>query len=140
MKKKRKERIIPETKEEAINEAKKYIKNAKDIFSKIEIEYGRYKDIKKVREAVAIAYLAGLIAIDGYLISRGISKEKLPNDITQYYKALKEIPRNGKLTSYLITAYENLHIFAYYRGGANVDMIKAGIKSVEEIIKVLCFV
>ena len=81
MKKKRKEKIIPETKEEAINEAKKYIKNAKDILSKIEIEYGRYKYIKKVREAVAIAYLAGLIAIDGYLISRGISKEKLPNDI-----------------------------------------------------------
>lgn len=107
--------------EEAINEAKKYIKNAKDILSKIEIEYGRYKDIKKVREAVAIAYLAGLIAIDGYLISRGISKEKLPNDITQYYKALKEIPRNGKLTSYLTTAY---------RGGAGVEMIKEGIKSV----------
>ena len=31
-------------KEEAINEAKKYIKNAKDILSKIEIEYGRYKE------------------------------------------------------------------------------------------------
>jgi hypothetical protein len=37
----------------------------------------------------------------------------------------------------LITAYQNLHIFAYYRGGVNLDMIKAGIKSVEEIINTL---
>ncbi|MFZ8832952.1 MAG: hypothetical protein ACO2O5_01915 [Candidatus Caldipriscus sp.] len=35
----------------------------------------------------------------------------------------------------LITAYQNLHIFAYYRGGVGVQMIKEGIKSVEEIIK-----
>jgi hypothetical protein len=30
-----------------------------------------------------------------------------------------------------------LHIFAYYRGGVGVQMIKEGIKSVEEIIRIL---
>jgi hypothetical protein len=49
--------------------------------------------------------------------------------------AVKKIPRNGKLMANLITAYQNLYILAYYRGGVGVQMIKEGIKSVEEIIK-----
>jgi dihydropteroate synthase len=47
------ERKIPKNKEEAIVEAKRFLKNAKEILSKAEIEYGRiYKDPKITREAV----------------------------------------------------------------------------------------
>jgi hypothetical protein len=131
-------RIVPKTKEEAISEAKRFLKNAKEILSKTEIEYGKiYKDPKATREAAGIAYLAALLAIDGYLISKGIPKDKLPTSIDGYMDAVRKIPRNGKLMANLITAYQNLHILAYYRGGVNVDMIKAGIKSVEEIINIL---
>jgi hypothetical protein len=135
---KKRNRIIPKTKEEAISEAKRFLKNAKEILSKTEIEYGKiYKDPKATREAAEIAYLAALLAIDGYLISKGIPKDKLPTSIDGYTDAVRKIPRNGKLMANLITAYQNLHILAYYRGGVNVDMIKAGIKSVEEIINIL---
>jgi hypothetical protein len=131
-------RIVPKTKEEAISEAKRFLKNAKEILSKTEIEYGKiYKDPKATREAAGIAYLAALLAIDGYLISKGTPKDKLPTSIDGYMDAIRKIPRNGKLMANLITAYQNLHVFAYYRGGVNVDMIKAGLKSVEEIINIL---
>jgi len=131
-------RIVPKTKEEAIGEAKRFLKNAKEILSKTEIEYNRiYKDPKATREAAGIAYLAALLAIDGYLISKGTSPDKLPTSIQGYMDAVKKIPRNGKLMANLITAYQNLHIFAYYRGGVGVEMIKEGLKSVEEIIKIL---
>jgi hypothetical protein len=130
------ERRIPKNKGEAIAEAKRFLKNAKEILSKAEIEYGRiYKDPKITREAAGIAYLAALMAIDGYLLSMGVPPDKLPASIEEYMSAVKKIPRNGKLMANLITAYQNLHIFAYYRGGVGVQMIKEGIKSVEEIIK-----
>jgi len=132
------ERIVPKTKDEAIKEAKRFLKNAKEILSKTEIEYNRiYKDPKATREAAGIAYLAALLAIDGYLISKGTSPDKLPTSIQGYMDAVKKIPRNGKLMANLITAYQNLHILAYYRGGVGVEMIKEGLKSVEEIIKIL---
>jgi len=132
------ERIVPKTKDEAIKEAKRFLKNAKEILSKTEIEYNRiYKDPKATREAAGIVYLAALLAIDGFLISKGTSPDKLPTSIQGYMDAVKKIPRNGKLMANLITAYQNLHILAYYRGGVNVDMIKAGLKSVEEIINIL---
>jgi hypothetical protein len=135
---KKRNRIVPKTKEEAISEAKRFLKNAKEILSKTEIEYGKiYKDPKATREAAGIAYLAALLAIDGYLISKGTPKDKLPTSIDGYMDAIRKIPRNGKLMANLITAYQNLHVFAYYRGGVNVDMIKAGLKSVEEIINIL---
>ena len=134
----KKNRIVPKTKEEAISEAKRFLKNAKEILSKTEIEYGKiYKDPKATREAAGIAYLAALLAIGGYLISKGTPKDKLPTSKDGYMDAVRKIPRNGKLMANLITAYQNLHIFAYYRGGVNVDMIKAGLKSVEEIINIL---
>ncbi len=128
---------VPRTPQEAMEEAKLYLKNAREILSKVPIEYGRYKDTKKVKEASAIAYLSALRAIDSYLLSRGYTSDKLPSSIEEYFKVIKKIPRNGKLVAYLNTAYENLHILGYYRGGVNVDMIKAGIKAVEEIIKML---
>ena len=48
-------RIVPKTKGEAISEAKRFLKNAKEILSKTEIEYGKiYKDPKATREAAGI--------------------------------------------------------------------------------------
>ncbi len=134
----KKEQKIPRTKEDAIAEAKKFLKNAKEILSKTTIKYGKiYEDSKIVREAAGIAYLAALKAIDGYLLGKGVPYDKLPTSIEGYFDAIEKIPKNGRLKANLRVVYENLHIFAYYRGGVNVDMVKAGLKSVEEIIKIL---
>ena len=81
--------------------------------------------------------MSALLAIDGYLISKGVPLDKLPTSIQGYMDAVRKIPKNGKLMANLITAYQNLHVFAYYRGGVGVGMIKEGLKSVEEIIKIL---
>ncbi|MEW5767917.1 MAG: DUF5618 family protein [bacterium] len=123
--------------EELFTEAKRYFKNAKETLSKTEIEYGRYKDKKYVKEASAMAYLSALSAIDGYLLSTGIAKDKLPTSIEEYTKSIKKIPHDGKLRAALNTAYENLHILGYYRGGVDIDMIKSGFQKAKLIIDTL---
>jgi len=128
---------IPKTPEEAFEEADKLYKNAKDVLSKIPIGYGLYKDAKRVKEACAICYLAPLKAIDGYLLSSGITPDKLPTSIIEIEKALQRIPHNGKLIASMTIVYQNLHIFGYYRGGIGVDMIKEGFRHAKVIIDTL---
>ena len=41
-------------------------------------------------------------------------------------KYKKKIPHNGKLKAALKIAYENLHLFAYYRGATGVKLVKEG--------------
>lgn len=126
------------TREFATKEAVRYLDNAKHTLHKSSIEYGRYKDSKYVREAAGIAYLAALKAIDGYLVSKGVPKDKLPESIEEYWVAMKKhIPLNGKLYAPLSTVYENLHLFAYYREGTDVNMIKSGLENCKKIIEML---
>jgi hypothetical protein len=137
MKKKDKKLVFPKNPKEAFDEAYKLYNNAKEILSSIDIEYGVYKDTKRLKEACGIAYLAPLKAIDGYLLSEGESPDKLPTSITEIEKALRRIPRNGKLMSAMTVVYQNLHILGYYRGGVDVEMIKSGMKSAKTIIDTL---
>ncbi|MBK8397700.1 MAG: DUF5618 family protein [Leptospiraceae bacterium] len=123
-----------DTKEQAIKEAYRYLQNAKDTLAKIPIEDGIYMDSKYVREASGIAYLAPLLAIDGYLIGKGVPKSKLPKSTEHYWEVIPKIPYNAKLRNKFTSVYENLHLFGYYRGGVNVEMIKDGIKHAKEIV------
>ncbi len=124
----------PVSVEEAIAEAKRYYKNAKDILKEVPVEYGIYKDGKKVREACAIGYLSALFAIDAFILSKGKKPSELPTSYQGYRDWLKKAPHNGKLLAAFRIVYENLHIFGYYRGGVNVDMVKAGFKYARVII------
>jgi len=91
-----------------------------------------------VREAAGMAYLAALKAIDVYLISIGLERKVLPKSIDGYWNLIrKKIPLNGKLTASVNTVYENLHIFAYYRGGVGVEMVKEGFSNAKKIIDML---
>ena len=125
----------PET---CYQEAQRYMANAKEHLKKTPIEYDRYQDAKPVREACGICYLGVLLALDGYFLTRGILKDKLPES-TEGYEVLlkKQMVHNGKIKQAFYTVYENLHLFGYYRGGVNVDMIKAGFKSAKLIIDTL---
>jgi hypothetical protein len=125
---------LPKTAEEAFAEAYKLYENAKELLAKSPIEYGIYKDTKRVKEACGLGYLAPLRAIDGYLLATGTPSDKLPTSIIELEKALQKIPRNGKLMTAMTIVYQNLHIFGYYRGGVNVDMIKAGFRYAKFII------
>ncbi|HAW50426.1 TPA: hypothetical protein DCX16_05720 [bacterium] len=130
-------KTFPKDPKEAFNQAKRYFANAKETLTKSPIEYGIYKDEKYVKEASAMGYLSALSTIDGYLLSINTPRDKLPTSIEEYTKALYKIPHNGKLMAAIKVVYENLHIFGYYRGGIDVNMIKSGFKSAKFIIDVL---
>ncbi len=125
------------TSDEAFAEAKAFCKNARETLRKSPIEFGAYKKPKYVKEASAMGYLAALRAIDGYLLSRGVPSKNLPTSIREYEEAIRKIPQNGRLAIALELAYENLHIFGYYRGGIDVEMIKSGFGKVRFIIDTL---
>ena len=125
-------------KEFTIGEAYRYLNNAKETIRKSPMEYGAYSDAKYVREAAGIAYLAALKAIDTYLINKGIKEDDLPDSIEEYRILIKKkIPLNGKLMVALKIVYQNLHLFAYYRGGTGVDMVKEGFANCKKIIDML---
>src|SRR3989338_8925697 len=121
-------------------EAIRYLKNAKEILSKSGIEENRYRDIKLVREACSTAYLSVLIAIDEYLIRRGVDEKNLPKlvvskanpSIYGYREMLKKYlsVHNGKIIRNFEALYKELHIAGYYRRLLeDVDMVKAALKS-----------
>lgn len=119
-------------------EAFRYLENAKLRLRESPIQYNRYQDIKPVREACGTCYLAVLLAVDGYLLQRGVNENNLPSSTKEYWLALeKYIPHNGKLANAFSNAYEVLHIFGYYRGGAVPEMIKAGFQNAKLVIDTL---
>lgn len=126
--------ILPMSMQEALDEAKRYFKNAKETLKKSPIEFGIYTEPKYVKEATGMGYLSALRAIDSYLLAKGTKPDKLPTSIEEYMKALRKIPHNGKLIAALTVVYQNLHIFAYYRSGVGVNMIKEGFMRAKEII------
>jgi hypothetical protein len=137
MAKKKQEKLL--TKEQAIAEAKRFLTNARETIAKSPIDpYGKiYEDSKYIREGAAMAYLAALKAIDGWLIGRGTSSDKLPKSIDDYWAVRKMIHHNGKFNADLTIVYQNLHIGAYYQGLVEISVIKSGLKVAKEIISIL---
>ena len=120
-----------------MKEALRYLNNAKEILKSVPVQNGTYIDIKPVREACGIAYLSILIAIDEYLLKKGISKKELPKSVVAYRKALQRYlaVHNGKLLREFEALYEALHIAGYYRGNLYlVDMIKDALKATRAFI------
>ena len=81
--------------------------------------------------------MAILIAIDEYLLKRGISKKELPKSVDAYRKALQKYlaVHDGKLLREFEALYEALHIAGYYRGNLYlVDMIKDALKATKAFI------
>jgi hypothetical protein len=120
-----------------MKEPLRYLNNAKEILKSIPVENGTYADIKPVREACGIAYLSILIAIDEYLLKKGVSKKELPKSVDAYRRALQKhlTVHDGKLLREFEALYEALHIAGYYRGNLYlVDMIKDALKATKTFI------
>ncbi|CUS96033.1 DUF5618 family protein [Candidatus Chrysopegis kryptomonas] len=128
---------LPETPEEAFELANELYNNALKTLSESPVENGRYRNIKKVSEACGTAYLAVLRAIEGEMLRRGFSPDEFPENVIEYRKFLRSLPKNGKLIDAFNTVYENLHLFGYYRHGADEAMIKSGFEKAREIINKL---
>lgn len=120
-----------------MKESLRYLNNASQILKSVPVENGIYTDVKPVREACGVAYLAVLIAIDEYLLRKGLTKKELPRSIDAYRKALQKYlaVRNGKLLREFEALYEALHIAGYYRGNLYlVNMAKDALKSAKTFI------
>ena len=120
-----------------MKEALRYLNNAKKILKSVPVQNGTYIDIKPVREACGTAYLAILIAIDEYLLKKGMSKKELPRSVDAYRRALRKYltVHDGKLQREFEALYEALHIAGYYRGNLYlVDMIKDALKATRAFI------
>ncbi len=120
-----------------MKEALRYLNNAREILKSAPVENGTYIDVKPVREACGTAYLAVLMAIDEYLLKKGMSKKDLPRSVDAYRRALQKYltVHDGKLRREFEALYEALHIAGYYRGNLYlVDMIKDALKAARSFI------
>jgi hypothetical protein len=121
-----------------MKEALRYLKNAEEILKKVPREGNTYTDLKPVREAMGIAYLAVLEAIDEYLLKKGLTKKELPRSVHAYREALKKYiaVHNGKLLREFEKLYDALHIAGYYRGLLyDVNMVKDALKAARIFIE-----
>jgi len=121
-----------------MKEALRYLNTAKEILRSAPVENGTYIDVKPVREACGTAYLAVLMAIDEYLLKKGMSKKDLPRSVDAYRRAIQKhlVVHDGKLLREFEALYEALHIAGYYRGNLYlVDMIKDALKAARSFIE-----
>lgn len=126
------------TTQEYYKEALRYYKNARERLKEARVQNDRYQDVKPVRESCATAYLAVLLTLDGYFLERGVDNEKLPDSTEGYWKNLRKYRvHNGKITDAFSIAYENLHLFGYYRGASDTHVVKSGFEKAKLIIDTL---
>jgi uncharacterized protein (UPF0332 family) len=122
-------------KEKYHNEAMRYIDNAYQQLKKAQKEGKYYNDVKYVKMACGTAYSGLLIALDGFLILKGIHKPtsaKQRKSIEHYYKEIPKIDK--KMHRTLVAAYQHLHLFGYYDGTNRVDTVKIGFSEALNLI------
>ena len=113
-------------KQKYYTEAIRYMDNAKENLKKAGKEGKFYQDKKYVKAACGIAYSGLLVAMDGFLILKGIDKPKgKGRKSIEYYQ--EHIARTDrKMLNSLNSAYEILHLFGYYEGTLNATVVKEG--------------
>ena len=121
-------------KEKYHGEAMRYMDNAKEYLKSAQKEGNFYRDTKYVRTACGTAYSGVLIALDCFLILKGIHKPtgKERKSIEYYQKNLGKLDR--KMMDNLNGAYKILHLSGYYDGIEVVNVIKEGFIFAGEII------
>ncbi|MDR0602715.1 MAG: DUF5618 family protein [Bacteroidales bacterium] len=119
------------------DEAVRYRENAKKYLEKVKINNkGHYEDKKYVRTACGVAYSGLLIALDCYLILKGVEvMERTKKDIHFYRANLNK--QNRKLGSDLDNAYEILHLWGYYDGITSSSTVKDGFKELDMFIELI---
>lgn len=116
-------------------EAIRYMDNAKETLKKAGKEDRFYIDKKYVKTACRTAYNAVLLALDGYLLLKGIEKKKGRKDISYYEEEVSKLDK--KLLNYVVEAYHSLHLSGYYDGNKDSKIILAGFELAYAIINKL---
>lgn len=114
---------------QAINEAKRYIDNAKQILKeKAHKEDGRYQDKKYVKMAGHTAYSGVLVALDELLGD----KKKGRKSVEWYKSELSKLDK--KVMGSFDDVYEILHLSMAYDGNQNAKIAVIGFDEAEKII------
>jgi hypothetical protein len=113
-------------------EAIRYMDNAQETLKKAGKEGNYYRDPKYVRAACGIAYSGVLIALDNYLLLKGIEKIKGRKSINYYCDHIARIDK--KMLTHINVAYNALHLSGYYDGTQSVRIVKVGFDEAYKII------
>ena len=124
-----------ELKEKYYGNAMRYMDNAKEYLNHAKKEGRFYQDPKYVKTACGTAYNGVLIALDGYLMLKGVEKPKgkARKSIEYYQNNIAKI--DGKMLNYLNVTYRVLHLYGYYDGENSTDIIKTGFDEAYKIIE-----
>ena len=118
--------------EKDYQECMRYMQNAKNFLKAANKEGVVYNDVKYVRIACGTAYNTVLLALDAYLQKKESGKKAKPKSIEEYKARVTKI--NKKLLSYLLVAYDNLHLAGYYHGTQSVKTVQTGFDNAMSII------
>ena len=113
-------------------EAIRYMNNAKEVLQKARKDGKYYADKKYVRMACGTAYSGTLVALDAYLLLKGVPAPK-KKSIDFYRRNIATLDKS--LLRDLNSAYEILHLDGYYDGLLRADTIKSGFDVAYEIIE-----
>jgi len=121
----------------AIQEAERYIQNARQILSeKAGKDGGYYTDRKYVKLAGHAAWCGVLVALDAALhVKAGLKKGQRP-DIKDYQDAIGKTDK--KMSRTLMSSYDTLHKSLGYDGNLNFDVVQIGLKEAQWIIDWAC--
>ena len=124
-----------ELKEKYYGNAMRYMDNAKEYLTHAKKDGKFYQDAKYVSTACGTAYKGVLIALDGFLLLKGVEKPKgrARKSIEYYQDNIAKL--DSKMLKYLNSAYQILHLSGYYDGIERADVIKAGFDDAYTIIE-----
>jgi len=116
-----------------MNEAERYIQNARQILSEKAGKDGEYySDKKYVKMAGHTAWCGVLVALDAVLNMRKGSKLSKRINFKDYQEAVSKVDK--KMNRALLNSYETLHIVLGYDGNLRYDIVQGGLKEAQYII------
>jgi uncharacterized protein (UPF0332 family) len=110
--------------------------NAKESLKNAKKEGNIYRDPKYIRTACGTAYNGVLIALDCFLILKGVhtpDQKKVRRSIEHYQKNIGKLDR--KMLDNLNITYKILHLYGYYDGIEDAIVIKRGFDLANTIIE-----
>ena len=116
-----------------IQEAGRYIENARQLLSEKAGKDGEYySDRKYVKMAGHTAWCGVLVALDATLkVKEGLKKGQRP-DIKDYQDAISKVDK--KMTRHLMSSYDTLHKALGYDGNLKFIIVQDGLKEAQVII------
>ena len=116
-----------------IQEAERYLSNARNILSeKAEKDGYYYNDSKYVKLAGHAAWSGVLVALDATLNVKSNLKKNQRPDIKDYQSAM--VKKDNKMLRPLLNAYNSLHLALGYDGNTDYRIVQASLAQAKLII------